>query len=99
MVSSKPHERLVLLEPSGTKHLALLDQETVKIPAVGVVRAAALVRIGHSGPPFRHRADPWGLAAGQAWCVIPHRRSLGRSWRAIMLVSGPATISFPIGGS
>src|SRR5881396_3638449 len=42
MVSTKPQERLVLLEPSGTKHIARLDQETVKIPAVGVVRAETL---------------------------------------------------------
>jgi len=42
MVFNKPRERLVLLEPSGTKHLAQLDQESVKIPAVGVVRAETL---------------------------------------------------------
>src|SRR2546427_10649781 len=42
MVSEKPHERFILLEPSGTKHLAQLDQETVKIPAVGVVHAETL---------------------------------------------------------
>jgi len=42
MVSTGPHERFILLEPSGTKHLAQLDQETVKIPAVGVVHAETL---------------------------------------------------------
>ena len=42
MVSNEPRERFILLEPSGTKHLAQLDQETVKIPAVGVVRAETL---------------------------------------------------------
>lgn len=35
-------DRVVLLEPSGAKHLANLRQETVKIPSVGVVRADTL---------------------------------------------------------
>lgn len=36
-------ERLVLLDPSGEKHLVILEGKTVKVPAVGVVRADALV--------------------------------------------------------
>ena len=34
--------RVVLLEPSGAKHLVVLDQEIVSVPAVGVVRADTL---------------------------------------------------------
>jgi len=34
--------RIVLLEPSGAKHLVVLDQEIVTVPAVGVVRADTL---------------------------------------------------------
>jgi len=34
--------RVVLLEPSGAKHFVVLDQETVSVPAVGVVRADTL---------------------------------------------------------
>ena len=35
-------DRLVLLEPSGRKHLVALDRDTVQVPRVGVVRADAL---------------------------------------------------------
>jgi len=35
-------DRVVLLEPSGTKHVVALDHEMVKIPGVGVVRADTL---------------------------------------------------------
>src|SRR5207247_8919614 len=34
--------RVVILEPSGAKHLVVLDQEIVSVPAVGVVRADTL---------------------------------------------------------
>src|SRR6266699_3672020 len=35
--------RLILLEPSGRKHLVVLDRETVTLPRLGVVRAETLV--------------------------------------------------------
>ncbi|HYY48335.1 MAG TPA: methyltransferase domain-containing protein [Thermoplasmata archaeon] len=35
-------ERVVLLEPSGRKHLVVLDQETINLPRIGVVRAETL---------------------------------------------------------
>jgi tRNA (adenine57-N1/adenine58-N1)-methyltransferase len=35
-------DRLVLLEPSGRKHLVALDRDTVQVPRVGVVRADVL---------------------------------------------------------
>ncbi|HYT17599.1 MAG TPA: tRNA (adenine-N1)-methyltransferase [Thermoplasmata archaeon] len=35
-------DRLVLLEPSGRKHLVALDRDMVQVPRVGVVRADAL---------------------------------------------------------
>src|SRR5437660_4909848 len=41
-------EAVVLLAPSGTKHLIRLDQEVLTIPSVGVVRADTLRdSIGH----------------------------------------------------
>jgi len=36
------HERIVLLEPSGRKHLVVLDRDTIAVPRVGVVRADTL---------------------------------------------------------
>jgi tRNA (adenine57-N1/adenine58-N1)-methyltransferase len=35
-------DRVVLLDPSGAKHLVVLDREVVTVPAVGVVRADTL---------------------------------------------------------
>jgi len=35
-------DRILLLEPSGRKHLVILDQETINVPRVGVVRADTL---------------------------------------------------------
>jgi tRNA (adenine57-N1/adenine58-N1)-methyltransferase len=35
-------DRVVLLEPSGRKHLVVLDRETIRVPRVGVVRAETL---------------------------------------------------------
>jgi tRNA (adenine57-N1/adenine58-N1)-methyltransferase len=35
-------DRVVLLDPSGTKHLVTLDSDAIKVPAVGVVRADVL---------------------------------------------------------
>src|SRR6266508_78390 len=35
--------RLILLEPSGRKHVVVLDRETVTLPRLGVVRAESLV--------------------------------------------------------
>lgn len=35
-------DRVLLLEPSGRKHLIVLDRETLKVPRVGVVRADTL---------------------------------------------------------
>jgi tRNA (adenine57-N1/adenine58-N1)-methyltransferase catalytic subunit len=35
-------DRVVLLEPSGRKHLVVLDQDLITLPRVGVVRADAL---------------------------------------------------------
>jgi len=35
-------ERVVLLEPSGRKHLVVLNQDTITVPRVGVVRADTL---------------------------------------------------------
>jgi tRNA (adenine57-N1/adenine58-N1)-methyltransferase len=40
-------DRVILLEPSGRKHLVVLDQDVITLPRVGVVRAEALrVAIG-----------------------------------------------------
>jgi len=35
-------DRVVLLEPSGRKHLVVLDRETLNVPRIGVVRAESL---------------------------------------------------------
>jgi len=35
-------DRVVLLEPSGRKHLVVLDRETINVPRIGVVRAETL---------------------------------------------------------
>ena len=35
-------DRVVLLEPTGAKHVVVLDREIVNVPALGVVRADAL---------------------------------------------------------
>jgi tRNA (adenine57-N1/adenine58-N1)-methyltransferase len=35
--------RVILLEPSGRKHMVVLDRETVTVPQVGVVRAETLL--------------------------------------------------------
>jgi tRNA (adenine57-N1/adenine58-N1)-methyltransferase catalytic subunit len=72
--------RVILLEPSGRKHLVVLDRETVTVPRVGVVQAETLLAsIGKS----------WRLAGRSFLVLTPSIRDRVGTIRRRAQIVGP----------